>query len=92
MRILESYAARQMASFGIYSEDVTSVDGQFAVRYSLAATPDCGALRDFATKAVSYSREVCCRARAPLASRAHLQPIFRLSAQSSIVIVKPAGS
>ncbi|KAI6213582.1 hypothetical protein M3Y94_00166900 [Aphelenchoides besseyi] len=58
IQLLEAYAQRKLASFGDYSEEAANIDGHFSLRFNIKETPDCGTLRDFATKAVSYSREI----------------------------------
>ncbi|KAI6199813.1 hypothetical protein M3Y96_00666800 [Aphelenchoides besseyi] len=58
IQLLEAYAQRKLASFGDYSEEAANIDGHFSLRFNIKETLDCGTLRDFATKAVSYSREI----------------------------------
>ncbi|CAD5231951.1 unnamed protein product [Bursaphelenchus xylophilus] len=56
--LLESYTQIKLQSFGPFAQEAINVDGQFALEYRIQHVKNCADLRDYATKAVSYSREI----------------------------------
>uniref|UniRef100_A0A914EET9 Uncharacterized protein n=1 Tax=Acrobeloides nanus TaxID=290746 RepID=A0A914EET9_9BILA len=58
LKLLESFTRTRMASFGSYEEESINYEGFFAERYTLKNASDCEAMKEFTTKAVSFSEDV----------------------------------
>ncbi|CAD5224085.1 unnamed protein product [Bursaphelenchus okinawaensis] len=56
--LLESYTQTKFDSFGTYTQEAVNIDGQFSLEFRIKDVKSCADLRDYATKAVSYSREI----------------------------------